>query len=219
MVGVTLHAKWSNTRRSNGETLQEKIKDTVRLWKSGKFMHLCLRAWSMNMYCFSKIWFRTHSIDLREMDFNSISTSAKSWIYADMFFKPDEFVLHRYASDGGLGLHHVKTKALAGLIRSFLETACMPQFRQSLYHQLLFRYYVLEDRLIHDPGLPPFYSREFFDTIKQVYTSDGLKVTKMSEKDWYCYLLEKYVTKDTESPNLRPCRIERKFPRFEWDRT
>ena len=26
-----------------------------------------------------------------------------------------------------------------------------------------------------------------------IYPCDGLNITKMSEKDWYCYLLEKYV--------------------------
>jgi hypothetical protein len=78
------------------------------------------------MYCFSKIWFRTHCVDLRGTDSNKITSSAKSWLYADMLMKPEEIVLHRPVSSGGLALLHVKMKALAGLIRCFLETACMP---------------------------------------------------------------------------------------------
>ena len=64
-----------------------------------------------------------------------------SWLYADMLLKPEETVLHRPVSAGGLALLNVKMKALAGLVRCFLETACMPKFRQSLYHQLLLRYH------------------------------------------------------------------------------
>ena len=87
-------------------------------------------------------------MDLRELDFTKITSTAKSWLYADMLLKPEELVLYRHTSSGGLALFHVKMKALSGLIRTFLETACMPQFRQSLYHQLLFRYHVLDDRSI-----------------------------------------------------------------------
>ena len=95
-----------------------------------------------------------HSLDLRVAAYNKITSSAKSCLYADMLLKP-EIVLHRPVAAGGLALLLVKMKALAGLIRCFLETACMAKFRQSLYHQLLFRYHVLDDRSIQNPGLPP----------------------------------------------------------------
>ena len=108
------------------------------------------------MYCLSKVWFKTHSVDLREMDYKSITSTIKSWIYADMLLKPEDLVLHRRVSEGGLGLHHVKIKAQAGLIRSFLETACMPQYKASLFHQLLFRYHILDEKSVGDPGFPPF---------------------------------------------------------------
>ena len=126
MVGVELRATWSQTKRANGEIVQKRVSDTVQLWKSGKFMELSLRCRSLNIYCFSKIWFRTHSVDLREMDINKITSSAKSWLYADMLLKPDE-VVHRPVCSGGLFLFHVKCKAFAGLTRSFLETACISQ--------------------------------------------------------------------------------------------
>ena len=52
MVGGELHAKWSHTRKANGEQVANRIKDTFKKWKTGKFMDLSLRNWSINMYCY-----------------------------------------------------------------------------------------------------------------------------------------------------------------------
>ena len=208
MVGVELRATWSQTRKANGDIVQQRVADTVKLWKTGKFMHLSLRSWSLNIYCFSKIFFRTHSVDLRELDFSKITSS---WLYQDMLIKPEETVLHRHVSSGGLNLLHVKMKALAGLIRTFLETACISKFRPSLYHQLLLRYHVYEDTSINNPGYPPFYDQEFFSVIHQVHHHTPLNIQNMSEKEWYRILLEEKVTK------LIPCRVEVKSPEFDWD--
>ena len=219
MVGVELRASWVQTRRANGDIAQQRINDTVRRWKTGKFMELSLRSWSLNMYCFSKVWFRTHSVDLREMDVMKITSMAKSWLYGDMLLKPEEVVLHRPVTAGGLSVLNVRCKALAGLIRSFLETACMPRFKQSLYHQLLFRYHVLEDRTITDPGYPPFYSQHFFSVIHDVHHDTPLNVSRMTEKQWYQYLLEeKVTTMETEQGrNLIPCRVETRHPEHDWE--
>ena len=112
-------------------------------------------------------------------------------------------------------------KALAGLIRCFLETACMPKYRQILYHQLLFRYHVLEDRSIENPGLPPFYNQEFFSMISHVHHQTPLNVSHMSEKQWYQLLLESKVTmaETDESIQLIPCRAEIRNPGFDWEST
>ena len=128
----------------------------------------------MNVYCFSNIWFRSRSVNLREKDFKSITSSAKSWLYGDMLLKPEEIVLYRPNISGGLALVNVKMKALACLIRTFLETDCMTKFRQSLFHHLLFRYHVLGDRSIDYPGIPPFYSGDFFSVIREVHTNSPL---------------------------------------------
>ena len=58
----------------------------------------------------------------------------------DMLFKPEERILFRPANFGGLGMQNVNYNTLAGLIRSFLETACNPDFRHSLFHEILFKY-------------------------------------------------------------------------------
>ena len=125
-------------------------------------MPLNQRAWSVNQYCMSKVFFRTKSVDLRLMDITKITSQVKSWLYADQLLKPEELVMYRPASYGGLGVTNVKMKALAGLIKSFLETAGNEKFLPSLYHTMLFKVHVLEDNSLPDPGYPPFYKRKFF---------------------------------------------------------
>ena len=68
MIGVELRATWNQTRRVNGEIVQKRVADTTKLWKTGKHMNLSIRCFSLNVFCFSKIWFRTHTVDLREVD-------------------------------------------------------------------------------------------------------------------------------------------------------
>ena len=70
--------------------------------------------------------------------------------------KPEEMVLHRPASDGGLGLHHVKLKALGGIISTFIQTAANPRYQTNLLHSLLYRKFVLEENEV--PGLDRFSS-------------------------------------------------------------
>ena len=52
---------------------------------------------------------------------------------ADQLLKPEELVMYRPAI-------HVKVKAMAGLIKTFLETAWHEKFRTSQYHSMLYRY-------------------------------------------------------------------------------
>ena len=193
MVGVELRATWSKIKRANGDIVQARVTNTCKQWKTGKFMHLSMRSWSINQHCLSKVWFRTHSVDLRVMDVNSITSSVKGWLYADQLIKPEEKVMFRPPTHGGLGMHNVKWKAMAGLIRTFLETACIPKFQSSLNHSLLYRYHVLDDRSFPNPGYPPFYSAEFFSLIKLVHTESPLNVAQMSEKQWYRLLVEEQV--------------------------
>ena len=117
-------------------------------WKSGKFMDLTSRPWSLNSFALSKIWFKCHTVDLRMTDTSSITSKVKSWLYQDQLEKPEEMVLHRPIQMGGLGLHNVTCKAKASLVKTFLETAIHPSFHHSLYHTLLYRAHVLNDDTI-----------------------------------------------------------------------
>ena len=140
-----------------------------------------------------------------------ITSRIKSWLYGDMLLKPEEMVMTRPASYGGLGIHNIKMKALAGLITTFLETACNPKYSQSLYHSNLYRYYVLDDTSILDPGLPPFYSISFFQTIKKIHEESPLNVATMTEGQWYRSLVEQNITmeeSDTGQPRFIACRVE-----------
>ena len=121
MVGVHLQPSWQQTRKLNNDELISKVKTTINSWKSGKFLPLVCRPFSLNSYCLSKVWFRTHSVDLRVGDIVTITGLCKSWLYQDMLEKPSELVLYRDRDQCGLGLHNIRSKALAGLITTFLQ--------------------------------------------------------------------------------------------------
>ena len=78
------------------------------------------KPWSINSFALSKVWFKCSSVDLRVGDITAISSSIKSWLYANLFEKPSEGVMCRPISYGP------KFRALACLIRSFLKTAVSP---------------------------------------------------------------------------------------------
>ena len=154
MVGVELRATWTQTRKVNGDAIQKRVSNKTNQWKGGKFIPLSMRSWSINTYCLSKVWFKSHSVDLRVLDITSINRAVKSWLYADMFFKPEELILYIPSTHGRRLVQNVKYKALACLIRSFLEIASNQNFRHSLYHEILYRYHVLEDHSLVNTGLP-----------------------------------------------------------------
>ena len=139
MLGVTLMATYTATRKANGDDLQEKIKNLVGSWKSGKFMPLTMRPHSLNCYAYSKLWHKCFTMDLRAADLSLIMKQFKSWLYADLLEKPEELALFRKPEDGGLGLLHVQQRALACQISSFLETACSLKFTRNQFHEALFQ--------------------------------------------------------------------------------
>ena len=111
-------------------------------------------------------------------------------------------------------------KALAGLIKTFLETACNPKFQHSLYHEILLRYHVLEDRTLSNPGFPPFYSEAFFSTIQHVHQDSPLNIATMSESQWYMLLLEDKVTMEVREEQSRQfilCKAEIVNPSTNWE--
>ena len=196
MVGVTLMATWAKTRKVNGDVLQERVKNTIRPWKAGKFLPLTQRGWSLNCYALSKVWFRSRCVDLRICDTNAITSSCKSWLLQDMFEKPAEMILHRPLHYGGLGLHSPKFKAKAGFISTFLQTAANPSFRSNLLHNQLYRKYILEEADV--PGvpnqLPPYFPEDFFHIIREVKRKYPFNILTMTERDWNRTLTEDFIT-------------------------
>ena len=220
MVGVELKATNTQTRMANGDELVKRVKNKVGPWQAGKFMPLSQRPWSLNNYALSKVYYRCNSVDLRVKDISAITSKIKAWLFMDQFEKPEDIVVYRPASCGGLGLDHVKFKAQARLITSFLETASNPKYNHSLYHEALLKYHVLEDRSICDPGIPPYYSENFFETIKSMKDQGTLNITTMSSKDWYRVMLEENLTMETTENGERRlirCRAELQHPHNDWE--
>ena len=195
MVGVELKASWLQTRKANGDIVQARLSNTVNAWKSGKFMDLSCRPWSLNTFALTKVWFKCHTVDLRVTDISSVTSKVKSWLFQDQLEKPEEMILFRPITFGGLGLHNVKFKALASLTRTFMETAANPAFKQNLFHNILYRTYVLDDESIsRPPPMPPYYSASFFNNIRWVKENTPLNVAIMTTAQWYRVLLEQQVT-------------------------
>ena len=182
-------------------------------------MPLTQRPWSIKTYCLSKVWYKSFAIDLRVSDITSINSKVKSWLYSDQFEKPEEMVMFRPTTMGGLGMHSTKQKALSMLIRCFLETASNPTYLNSLYHTAVFNHHVLQDSTWPEPDTPPYFSEEFFSIIRNAHLHSSNDVTTMSSSQWYQYLLENQILKTNGSPSLYiPCRAERLTPAHDWQR-
>ena len=130
-------------------------------------------------------------------------------------------VLHRRVEHGGLGLHHIQSKASASLIATFIQTAANPKFQQSLYHSCLYRWYCLGDDSIPKPDLPPYYSLAFFNRIKKVIQESPLNPVQLSVKQWYNLILEEDVTMEyieaEERLVTKKTRVERLVPDNDWE--
>ena len=159
-------------------------------------------------------------MDLRVGDISAISSKIKSYIYQDLYQKPSEVLLYRRVEDGGLGLHHLQSKALANLISTFLQTACSKRFQQSLYHSWLYKYHVEGLTDLPNPGFPPYYGKVFFSIIKEVKDNTPLNPVHLSVKEWYRLLLERNMTMrkvDQEGRmELIPSKVEEREPQVFW---
>ena len=153
-------------------------------------MDLTSRPWSINTYALSKVWFKCHTVDLRVTDISSLTSKVRSWFYQDQLEKPEPMIMHRPIQMGGLGIHEIKTKAFACLIRTFMETALNPTFMHSSYHTILYRAHVLQDDSISlPPPPPPYFSPNFFSSIKWVRDNTPLNIATLTTSQWYRVLL------------------------------
>ena len=80
-------------------------------------------------------------------------------------------------------LTNVKVKALSLLIKTFLETALSDKFQKNLFHEAIFRWYVLKERDLVKPMLPPYYSHEMLDIITSV-REEGMLNIKTRSYSW-----------------------------------
>ena len=181
-----------------------------------------LRPLSLKYYALPLVWFKCHCINLREGDYSKLTSVIKSWLYADTLEKPEELVLYRPREEGGLGVHNIKLKSKAILICSFLETSIGSKFTRNNYHHALFRWHVLQDHGISFPGSPPYYSSDFFSSIRELMENGKCDLSRMTSSQLYKALLEKEITMqmNTEgSLELRKTKMETKFPQIQWERS
>ena len=220
MVGVKLMANFQKTRKVNCDELQSKVQTITGAWRGGKFMCLTDRPNSLNTYCLPKVWFKCSSINLRACDFAKMNSSVKSWLFADLLEKPEDFVIYRKRAVGGLGLVNIQFKSLSLLIRSFLETAIIPKFKHNKFHTALFLWFVEGRRDMICPDRPAYYDEQFFQYIQGVKQEGLLNLQTMTSGMWYRVLLENHVTHELVNSRLRlkPCRAETKNPEVEWEK-
>ena len=104
--------------------------------------------------------------------------------------------MYRPRKAGGLGVHHIKSKSTAILIKSFLETAISKKFIRNHYHNALFRWHILGDNQTQNPGMPQYYPKSMFWMIKDVHFNTDLNIVKMTSSEWYHVLLDKKYDND-----------------------
>ena len=96
-------------------------------------------------------------------------------------------------------------------------------FRHILFHEVLFRFHVLGEISLPEPSLPPYYDKEFFNTIKHYHETSPLNIAVMTTKQWYKVLLEDKVlmtsTNETLPRSLIPARVEALSPLTDWSTT
>ena len=79
---------------------------------------------------------------------------------------------------------------MATLINTFLAQDVSPLFPTNHYLNSLYKWHVLGQRDIPDPGCPPYYIVAFFSVIKDVHFSTPLNIIWITLKQWNQLLLE-----------------------------
>ena len=94
-----------------------------------------------------------------------------------------------------------------------------PKFCHSLLHIIMFRFHILDDTSVPDPGYLPYYPASFFQLIKHVHLETPLNILTMSTSQWMRLLTEDGLTMIEEN-NVRkyiPCRSELSSPTTDWE--
>ena len=131
-----------------------------------------------------------------------------------MLFKPEQLLLYRAASQGGLGLVSVKLKSQALFIRNFMDLAANSNYLHSQYLNIFYRAKILEEDIVC-PSLPPYFDASFFDTIKSAVDM-GYPVTNMKTRHWYRFLHQQEYSRVVNGEVVPfPCRFQLLNPGIE----
>ena len=93
------------------------------------------------------------------------------------------------------------------LIHTFLSQAISPYFPTNT----LYKWHVLEDRDLPDPGRPPYNSSAVFAHVKRVKETTPLNVAWVTVRQWYQLLLEMFVTHTSQNVDLPPILLSSKL--------
>lgn len=221
MLGAELYVSFFKTKQNSGKKLVRKFSDVSGPWRM-RFMPLTQRPWSVNSYLLPKAYFRCHLIPLRKGDISAMKKSINAFVFSDQYEKPTDLAKYCPKLQGGLGLHHIESKALAMQIKTFIELAISTIFQQSLFYTAAYNFYVLETTDF-DPGLPPTVTKEAISIIKAAIL-DNLEVETVSAKQWYNRLLEKDVLQETilepdgtMSSAAIKTKSELEHPQYDWN--
>ena len=100
----------------------------------------------------------------------------------------------------------------AFLVNNFVQTACSAEFKRNHYHKSLYNYFINGTGL-KAPPIPPYYSKDFFQEIKQAQL-EGHEIAHMKVRDWYDLLLKESLTHEKVNGEytLKSSRIEILYP-------
>ena len=138
---------------------------------------------------------------LRSEDLQAFTSAAKSFLYLGLLDKPTETVLYRETKDGGLGLLHIRYRAKAALLSTFLQTAINPNFYRNNYHNVMYRKYVLNEQ-IEAPKIPQSLAGDFFPILRELNMAiGGLETVNL--KTMYKFLVSEAIrVQDNEDLTL-----------------
>ena len=175
---------------------------------------------SVNCFALSKLQYRFNVIDPRIGDIKYFLSQSKSFLYTELLEKPEELILYRDVSDGGLGLYHIPSRATAALASNFLQTALNPNFRRNYYHNVLYRKYVLGESLLAPP-IPPYFKGDFFPKLREMNEDLG-DLSLVNFREIYKYLVQQITHNSVgmlEVGSLQPLKCELASPGTDWARS
>ena len=137
----------------------------------------------------------------------------------ELLRKPKELLLYRSKEDGGLALVNVKARALANLIRTFLQSVL-----SSTYSSAIFNAFVKDDKDAKQiVKKPSFYPEEMFTSVKEALRDLGGQIFSLTAKHWQTRLTENKAThvRDPTSGivSLLPSPAEESWPDADWSQS
>ena len=103
---------------------------------------------------------------------------------------------------------------------TFLQTAIGRKFTRNHYHNCLYQYYVLEER-ITKPEIPPNFTGDFFPTLRKLKDS-GLDMEDCSLKQVYGHLMKELLNVNDDNlseDRLVPLKCEQEYPETNWKKS